>query len=549
MKLIAIIPARGGSKGITNKNIRLLNGRPLIYYSINNAKSTGMFDEIVVTSDSDEILYIASNYGVNTLKRKHELSQDHVTLDPVVYDALTRSEKKNNTQYDVVVTLQPTSPLLSPETLKNALISFIEDKANDTYISVFNRPHLAWTGEDGKYIPAYKERLIRQKLPPYYLETGGFLISRRENITEHSRLGATISVFPVSESEAIDIDNMNDWLICAAQLSRKKIVFRADAYNELGMGHIYRTITLYQTMMEHDLIIVLKKAYPLGISMVKKAGLKHHVIETEDDFFMFLDEIKPAIAVIDCLNTAKDYIVNLKKAVPRVVVLEDEGEGSKYADAAINAMYEKKTLEPNRYYGARYCCLRDEFIIKEPKPFSSTVNNVFVSFGGSDPSDITSKVYQVACSLIEKYPNLAFDFVVGLGFRDNRRDELVTIPNKINIIYDTPHISKYMAKSDMAVISSGGTAFEVCSLGVPSIVLSQNLRESRHEFVQIHNGFINLGLGKKIDTSTISNTIEWLMRTPSIRREMRNLMLSTNLKNGKKMVKNIILGDYYESDC
>jgi len=546
MKLIAIISARGGSKGIINKNIKLLNNHPLIYYAINNAKSIDMFDEIIVTSDSDEILNIARNYGVDALKRSNELSQDDVTLDPVIYDALTRSEDKNNTKYDIVVTLQPTSPLLSASTLKNAVLKFIEDKNNDTYISAFNKPHLAWRSEKDKYVPAYRERLNRQKLPPYYIETGGFLISKRENVTPKSRLGSAVSVYPIPENEAIDIDDMNDWILCEAQLSKKKIVFRADAFKELGTGHIYRVITLYQSMLEHNLTVVLNKSYAMGIEMAQKAMLNHHIIETDDDFFVFLEQCKPDIVVIDCLNTTKDYIIKLKEIAPKVIVFEDEGEGSKYADVVINALYEKDIQEPNKYYGAKYCCLRDEFFIKTPKPFSSKVNNIFVSFGGSDPSDITSKVYEISCSLINKYPDLTFDFVVGLGFRDERKKELAPIANKINIIYNTPHISEYMSKSDMAVISGGGTIFEVCSLGVPSIVLTQNLRETSHKFAQIHNGFINLGLGKEIDTKTISDTIEWLMNAEIIRKEMQNLMLSADLRNGIKRVKNIILGDYYE---
>jgi CMP-N-acetylneuraminic acid synthetase/spore coat polysaccharide biosynthesis predicted glycosyltransferase SpsG len=546
MKLIAIISARGGSKGIINKNIKLLNGHPLIYYAINNAKTIGMFDEIVVTSDSDEILNIAQNYGASILKRSNELSQDDITLDPVIYDALTRSEEKNNTRYDIVITLQPTSPLLSHSTLKNAVLKFIEDKISDTYISAVNKPHLAWRSKGSGYIPDYEERLNRQKLPPYYIETGGFLISKRENVSSKSRLGTTVSIYPIPENEAVDIDDMNDWILCETQLSKKKIVFRADAFKELGTGHIYRVMTLYKSMLEHNLTVVLNKNYPMGIDMVEKTKLNYRLIETDDDFFAFLSKEKPDIVVVDCLNTTKNYVVKLKEIVQKVIVFEDEGEGSKYADAVINALYEKDIQEPHKYYGAKYCCLRDEFFIKTPKDFSCKVNNIFVSFGGSDPSDITSKVYEIACRLIKKYPDLTFDFVVGLGFKDERKKELVPIPDKINIIYNTPHISEYMAKSDMAVISAGGTIFEVCSLGVPSIVLTQNLRETSHKFAQIHNGFINLGLGDEIDAKTIFDTIEWLMNAASIRKELQKLMLSADLRNGIKRVKNIILGDYYE---
>ena len=548
MKLIAIIPARGGSKGILNKNMRLLGNYPLIYYSIRTATSAGIFDEIVVTSDSDEILHYAANYGVSTLKRTDELSRDNVTLDPVIYDALSKSEMSNNTLYDVVVTMQPTSPLLSCETLLKAVNSFIKENVYDTYISAVNKPHLAWTYENSIYTPAYKKRLNRQELPPYYIETGGFMICNRENITKTSRLGKSVSVYPIPTSEAIDIDYMNDWLICEAELSRKRIVFRTDAYRTLGMGHLYRTVTLCNAMMEHDIVVVLKNDHALGVNMIQKMGLKYHVVNDEDEFITYLGEIKADIAIIDCMNTTKGYIEKIKETVTKVVVFEDNGEGSKYADVVINPMIEEKTLEQNRYCGARYFCLRDEFLLRVPKPFSPVVNSVFVSFGGSDPSDITTKTYKAACSLIEKYADLTFNFVIGLGFDENKKHELVPIPNKIDVIYDTPHISKYMSTADIAVISNGGTAFEICSLGIPGIVLSHNLREVKHKFTQIHNGFINLGLSSEIETHTICNTIEWLMNTPRIRDEMRNLMLSVNLKNGTNNVKNIILRSFYEPD-
>ena len=546
MNIIAIIPARGGSKKIIRKNIKLLNEKPLIYYTINNAKTTGLFNEIVVTSDSDEILNIANNYGISTLKRSEELSGDDVTLDPVVCDALIKCERKNKIRYDVVVTLQPTSPLLSIDTLKDAIRKYLLDEENDTYISVVNKPHLAWSYNGNKYIPFYKERLNRQKLPPYFIETGGFLISKRDNVLEYSRMGKTVYVYPVPENEAIDIDDMNDWLLCEAQLRKKKIVLRADAYKELGTGHIYRIITLCLAMAEHETIAVLNKTYQMGIDMIKNIGIDYHLIETDDDFLFFLNDTKPDIVIIDCLNTTVDYITKLKNIVPKVVVFEDEGEGANYADIIINALYENGTSEKNKYFGAKYCCLRDEFYNKIPKPFSCSVNNIFVSFGGSDPSDITSKVYIIACSLIEKYHDLKFNFVVGLGFKSERKKDIIPVPDKINIIYDTPHISEYMSKADLAIISGGGTIFEICSMGIPAIVLFQNLRETSHKFAQIHNGFISLGYGSVADSKTINDTIEWLMNAPGIRKEMQDIMLSIDLRNGTRRVKNIILGDFYE---
>ena len=87
LKLLFIIPARFGSKGIPRKNLKILNGKPLIFYSINNASEISCEKEVVVSSDSDEILNIATKFGAKALKRPAELAGDQTTLDPVVFHA------------------------------------------------------------------------------------------------------------------------------------------------------------------------------------------------------------------------------------------------------------------------------------------------------------------------------------------------------------------------------------------------------------------------------------------------------------------------------
>lgn len=110
MNILAVIPARGGSKGIPRKNVRLMAGKPLIYYAIHNAKTCEMITDVAVTSDDEEILHIAEEYGADALQRSSELAKDAVTLDPVIYDAMLQMEKLKGTTYDVIITLQPTSP-------------------------------------------------------------------------------------------------------------------------------------------------------------------------------------------------------------------------------------------------------------------------------------------------------------------------------------------------------------------------------------------------------------------------------------------------------
>ena len=124
MKILAIIPARAGSKGIPNKNIRIINGHPLIYYSIMNALTSEYITDVIISTDSPEVRIIAQQMGAQYKWRDESLCGDAVTLDAVIADAIPEGE------WDYVVTMQPTSPTLRVETLdaaiKYSILSLLE---------------------------------------------------------------------------------------------------------------------------------------------------------------------------------------------------------------------------------------------------------------------------------------------------------------------------------------------------------------------------------------------------------------------------------------
>ena len=142
-KILVVIPARGGSKGIPRKNLRLLNNKPLISYSIDVAKSSKYVDDVVVTTDDDEIALISDKFGASVIRRSAELASDEVPLDPVIYDAMIQKEKQAFDEYDIVITIQPTSPFLKVETLDRVIEKF-EDFNIDNVISVMDDRHLNW---------------------------------------------------------------------------------------------------------------------------------------------------------------------------------------------------------------------------------------------------------------------------------------------------------------------------------------------------------------------------------------------------------------------
>ncbi|MBQ9069218.1 MAG: acylneuraminate cytidylyltransferase [Eggerthellaceae bacterium] len=542
MNILAVIPARGGSKGIPRKNMRLMNGRPLIEYAISNALSSRLVTDVAVSSDSPEILAFASRFeGAEALDRDSGLAADAVTLDPVVYDATVRMEQLRATTYDAVVTLQPTSPLLTVATLDAALEEFASGKT-DSLISVVNDPHLSWReSEDGSIAPAYEKRLNRQQLPPEYRETGAFLVARRQCVTPESRLGAAIGVFEVPAHEALDIDTTEDWIVSEAMLGRKRIAFRVDGYPELGMGHVFRCLTLAYDLVGHNVVFVCNAAHREGIDKLRASNFE--VVEIEDDrtFFDWLSTAQVDIVVNDILDTAADYILAIHPHVKRIVSFEDLGQGARLANAVVNAIYEGASSLSNAYTGASYVCLRDEFFTVLPKAFSPAVERVLVMFGGTDPSDLSSRLYAFAQSYRENGGIATFDFVLGPGYQGA---SVVDDPEKgISVFQDVARVSDHMARADLAFCSQGRTTFELAAMGGPSIVLAQNEREQLHTFAQMENGFVNLGLGSAVSDDDIAKTFEWLVGAHSVRREMRNRMLANDLRSGIKRVRRIILGE------
>lgn len=542
MNVLAVIPARGGSKRIPKKNLRLMHGKPLIYYAIRNAQQCNAITDTVVSTDDVEILSIAQEYGAFSFHRSSALADDTTTLDPVVYDAVLQMEKQNRISYDVVITLQATSPLLKPSTLSEAIAKFLSDHA-DTYISVVNKPHLAWSQNGSGFFPLYKKRLNRQQLPPHYIEAGAFLITRRQFVTKENRIGKHVSVYDIPECEGIDIDDANDWVLCENIMSRKRIVLRADGYKELGMGHIYHCLTLANNLIGHEIMFVTNEQYQEGLKLLRNSNYPLKAVKSDEKFYQLMKEYRPDIIVNDRLDTEPEYIQKLKQLCPRVITIEDVGEGTKYADAVINTLYETGEAEPiNVYSGESYACLRDEFLVCEPEPFRETVHNVLVLFGGTDPSNLTHKVYDLARQMHIKYPDIQFTFLTGIGFDAESQGIVTRAQENITVIGNAKMVSRYMKRADLAFSSQGRTIYELASLGVPSIVMAQNERECLHAFAQMNNGFLNLGLGCNVTPDTLAKTFDWLVNTPQIRREMRSLMLKHPLKSGIKNEIDIILG-------
>lgn len=533
MNILAVIPARAGSKGIPNKNIRLVGGKPLIWYSINNAKKSKYITDVVISTDSPEIYIIANQTGVKLHKRSAALCGDSVTLDAVIYDAFKSSGK----EYDYVVTMQPTSPTLKTETLDSAIEKCINDN-NDTVISVINKPHLSWTKtSDNKIVPNYTERLNRQYLPPCYMETGAFVISKAEVVTPNSRIGKDVSVFEISENESVDIDSFLDLQAVNSILKQQNVAMYVNGNTQRGLGHVYRALELADEFYVNPDIY-----YDINQTDRKVFGTTTHNligINSIGELLSILNEKKYNIFINDILSTNIDYMIALRHANPdcKIVNFEDDSEGTNEADLVFNALFNNSANKPNVYSGEQYYIAPKMFLFYEPIAIKEHVENVLITFGGADPQNYTDRLLKIITSGgYEKYK-----FYVILGKSKQNVETLLKYNNgkNINVLFDIKNMPEIISKCDIALTSRGRTVYELGILGVPSIVMSQNEREQQHGFACHENGYNYLGLNPS-DSIIKSNLDMYLELSKEDRQQFQSLMLKHNLKIGRQNVMNLI---------
>lgn len=544
-RILVVIPARGGSKGIPRKNIRLLNNKPLIYYSINIAKSSKYVDDVVVTTDDSEISLLAEKFGASVIKRSEELSGDEVPLDPVIYDAMLKKEKTNN-EYDIIITIQPTSPLLKTDTLNKAIQKF-ENSNIDSVLSVVDDRHLSWSYDEinKSYLPNYVERKNRQYLPKNFRETGAILATRRNFVLKDSRLGTNLDLIEVSRDESVDIDNYEDWWIAENYLQKKKIAIVVNAYDEIGTGHVYRCLSIASKLIFHEVLFLLAKEHQLGINIINNYNYPFKLYDGKDELLKLIDDYHPQIVINDFLDTNEKYMTTLKNNEYFVVNFEDIGPGSKKADLVFNALYEGADLNNNNsYYGYKYYILKDEFYFQPKKIITKNVDNILITFGGTDPNNFTEKVID---SILSTNYKGNINVILGLGYKNFEKIISKYESNPIVQIYrNVSNISEFMFKADIIFTSAGRTMYEICSIGVPTICLCQNERELTHVFANENNGFINMGLGINVTKQDIMDNFINLVNNDKLRIEMNQKMLSKNLKNGFNNIWTIISNRYDE---
>lgn len=226
-KFLAIIPARSGSKGVIDKNIKPLHGKPMMAYTITAAMESGIFDTVLVSTDSAAYAKIAEEHGAQVPSlRPAEFSKDNTGKEEVILYTLALLEKENKV-YDYFVYLQPTSPLRTGEDIRHGVEEMLQ-KGKDSCVSLCPCEHPPeWNCKESNlsdlsFYNADICKIPRQQLETSYRLNGGFFISQVTRYQREKTFYTDNSVgFVMTKQHSLDIDDMDDFYLAEYYLSSK----------------------------------------------------------------------------------------------------------------------------------------------------------------------------------------------------------------------------------------------------------------------------------------------------------------------------------------
>lgn len=303
-EVLAIVPARGGSKGIPRKNVKLFAGHPLIAYSIAAAQQSQRVTRVIVSTDDEEIAAVAREYGAETpFLRPAEFAQDR-TLDlPVFQHALEWLAEHEGYRPEVVVQLRPTSPVRPPDLVDQAVEALLDNPQADSVRGVVpagQNPHKMWRidAESGYMtplldVPGVEEpyNAPRQALPPVYWQTGHIDAIRPRAILSGSMSGKVILPVMVDPAYTVDIDTPKDWarsewLVWYSDLEivfpgrrRRPLPERVDLV-VFDFDGVLTDNRVWVDEEGHEMVAA-NRSDSMGVALLRRLGLKMCVLSTE----------------------------------------------------------------------------------------------------------------------------------------------------------------------------------------------------------------------------------------------------------------------------
>ena len=290
MNNIAIIPARGGSKGVPRKNVKTLAGRPLIAHTIEQAHRAKHVDRIFVSTDDTEIAAISKQYSAEIILRPAEISGDNASSESSLLHAIDYLDKSEKFQPDLLIFLQCTSPLTLAEDIDGTVQALLNEDA-DTALTVTSFHYFLWQKDKKGNLTGINhnknKRLLRQQREQQFLETGAVYVMRTHGFKEakHRFFGKTAMYFTPPE-RCLEIDEPVDFKMAEILIAMQKEKLKSKALPE----HIAALILDFDGVFTDNRVIVFEdgmegvlcnRSDGMGISSLKKTGLPVLVLSTE----------------------------------------------------------------------------------------------------------------------------------------------------------------------------------------------------------------------------------------------------------------------------
>ena len=528
---LIIILARKGTKNITRQNIRLVNGKPLIYYIIKKCQEISSAD-IFISTDSEEIKELAVFYGVNWLDRPNKLTKDNTSIEKIVYNSLIQLQKKE-INYKKCLVLNPHYPLIKKETI-NKFFSKLTNKINTIY--GFQKDNeIEYNEIDKKQkLKSIKSNII-EKWKIVSFNCKPFLLKGNFNTSKYG--------IELKKGEKFSPESYHDFGNLENILGRKKILARVDGSKSIGLGHIYNMLTILNQFRNEEILILMDDKNSLGKEKFKENLYNVKLVKNQTEVFSEIKKFNPDIIFNDILNTKRKYMKELKKGENFIINFEDLGEGRKEANLVINPIFSTTKKLSNEYYGSKFACVRDEFRIFERTKIRRKIEKISITLGGTDNNNYTYKIVEIIYKN-KILANITINIILGFGFK--HKEKLMKLINlmkeqkyKIVIIEKTDFISKYILDSDFVFASNGRTIFEIASLKIPMISLSVNSRERQHNFVNETKTGYQINMVKSSIEKELINSINNITKFEKRKLFSKNLE-KFDLKNGIERVVHLI---------
>jgi len=528
LRVLAVVPARGGSDTVPYLNIKRLGDKPLLAHTLDAARAAPSIDRVVVSTDDAQVAEAAQAAGAEVpFLRPPSLARDMPSLKPVIAHAVEQAEAGRE-RADLVVVLQATSPFRGAAAIEEAITRLIAG-GFDAIVSVTEDRTLNWREQGGSLVPLFAREGRREEQAPLFKENGAVVVMRRAVIDGPSRFGEKVGPLVLDKRAGFTVHDLTDFWMAERLLRESRVLFRADGGPSLGMGHVFRSLAIADVLRGNtraEIAFLMSAAHEPGVRTVTDHGYDVRTVGPGvPECLEAIREFAPDILINDLPALDETYLREVSHLPTTTVNLVDTPDDlhstETYEHLIVSVMSEEQRTPESFYGGPEYAILREHFRGR-PKVVREDARLVLLSFGGSDPQGLTVKAARALAALPSAVELVA---VTGPAFSDPRALESslpdLARPLRIEREVGGDRLAELMLEADLMVGSGGMSVYEIAALGTPGVVLAQNEREDKRMRDFARHGTVRyLGLGPDVSDADLLAEVRGLLTDAAARREM-----------------------------